>query len=78
MFWLIPTLLLSSIVTFLLGYYLRGLKKQVEELAEVVKSKVDKKVEETPRSTIIDPSDEVAEAIYAHEQMMKKLNGGRL
>lgn len=44
----------------------------------MVKSKVDKKVEETPRSTIIDPSDEVAEAIYAHEQMMKKLNGGRL
>jgi len=45
-------------------------------LEEVVKSKVDKNPEpEEPQSQLIDPTDEVAEAIYQHNLMMEKLNG---
>lgn len=40
-----------------------------------METKVSKKPEpEEPQSTIIDPLDEVAEALYARDQLMKKMN----
>jgi len=76
MLWLIPTILIACISTFFLGYHFRGLTKKIEHLEEVVKSKVDKNPEpEEPQSQLIDPTDEVAEAIYQHNLMMEKLNG---
>jgi hypothetical protein len=73
--WLIPTILIACIATFWLGYHFRDLTKKVEHLEEVIQTKVSKKIEpEEPKSTIIDPGDEVSEAIYAHEVMMQKMN----
>lgn len=75
MIWLIPTVLIACIFTFFLGYHYRVLTKKVEHLEQVVQSKVSKPViSDEPKSTIIDPTDEVAEAIYVHEQLMKKMN----
>ena len=74
MFWLIPAWTLSLIATFLLGYHYRDLTKKVEHLEKVVKSKEDRKVVEEAKSQLIDPSDEIQNAIYEHERMMKKLN----
>lgn len=76
MLWIIPAWVLSLIAVFLLGYYLRGLKKKLADIEEVLKSKVDKKPEvEEPVSEIIDPLDPVQQAIYEHKVMMDKLNG---
>ena len=75
MLWLIPTLLLSSIATFFLGYHFRGLTKKVEHLEEVVKTKVDRKPEpEGPKSEVLDPLDQIQEAQYQHKLMMQRLN----
>lgn len=76
MLWIIPAWLLSVIAAFVLGYDFRGLTKRVEQLEEVVKSKVDKTpVIEEPQSTLIDPADPIQNAIYEHSKMMEKLNG---
>lgn len=75
MYWIIPAWVISVIVAYLLGNKLRDITKHIAELEEVVKSKVDKQPEEPePVSKIIDPTDEVQEAIYEHEQLMKRLN----
>jgi len=75
MLWLVPTWILSLIAIFFVGYHYRGLTKKIEYLEEVIKSKIDKKPEpEEPKSTIIDPLDEVQEAIYEHKRMMARLN----
>lgn len=75
MYWIIPAWIVSLVAIFFLGYYLRGLKKRLEYIEEVLKSKADKKLEEAePVSQLIDPTDEVQNAIWEHDQMMKKLN----
>lgn len=75
MLWIIPAWIVSLAAVFFLGYYLRGLKKQLENIEEVLKSKADKKQQESePVSQLIDPTDEVQNAIWEHDQMMKKLN----
>lgn len=69
------TWILTLIATFLLGYHSRGLIKKIENLEEVIKSKVDKKPEpEEPKSELIDPSDPIQTAIYERDKMMRKLN----
>ena len=76
MLWIIPAWVVSLIAVFFLGYHFRGLTKKIEHLEETIKLKVDKPAEpETPKSVLIDPTDEVQNALYEHEQMMKKLNG---
>lgn len=75
MLYLIPATVVACIAAYLLGYYMRGLAKKIEQLEDVIKSKVDKKpVKQEPTSIIIDPLDEVAEAKHAHDLMMKRLN----
>lgn len=76
MLWVLPTWLISLVITTLLGYYSHALKEKVELLEEALKAKVDKKPSEPeqPRSEIIDPLDEVQTAIYEHKKMMKRLN----
>lgn len=67
--------ILSVMAGFMLGYYFRKLTVKIEELEEVVKAKVDKpEVIEDPPSTLIDPLDPVKEAMWEHDQLMKKLN----
>lgn len=76
LWWLVPTWFVSLLATFFLGYYLRGLSKKLAELEQAITMKVDKKpVVEEPKSTLLDPTDEVQEAMYQHQQMLKKLNG---
>lgn len=75
MTWIISTFTIAIIASFLLGYHLRGMKNKIVELEEVVKSKVDKKVEpEEPKSRLIDPDDPIQEAIWKREQEMKRMN----
>lgn len=75
MYWIILAWIVSLGFAYLLGSKLRDITKKIVELEEVVKSKVDKKPEEPESvSEIIDPTDEVQEAIYEHEQLMKRLN----
>lgn len=75
MLWLIPTILLTCIATFLLGYHFRGLSKKFEYLEQVVQTKVSKKLEpEEPKSEVLDPMDEIQEAQYQHRLMMERLN----
>lgn len=64
------------IAVYFLGYYMRGLVKEIEQLKEVVKSKVDKQPEiQEPESMIIDLTDPVQEAIWEHKKLMEKMNG---
>lgn len=67
---------ITLVCAFFLGYFLRGLTKKIAQLEEAITMKVDKKPEpEEPKSQLIDPTDEVQNAIWEREQMMKKLNG---
>ncbi len=75
MLWLVPACVIACIATFFLGYYFRGILDKIKHLEELLETKVSKPKEpETPKSSIIDPDDEVSEAIYAREQLMKKMN----
>jgi len=65
---------LSLIVVYYLGYKQGDLVKKVRSIEETIKKKIDKPIEEEPTSDFIDPFDEVSEAKYQHEVMMKKLN----
>lgn len=67
--------MLSLAAIFWLGYYLRDISDTLKQLQESVKNKVSKpsKIEE-PVSTIIDPTDPIAEAKYQQELLMKKMN----
>lgn len=74
-FYIIPAWLASLIAIYFLGYYFRGLVKRVAEIEQAITMKVDKKpVVEEPSSTLLDPNDAVAEAIWEHKQMLKRLN----
>ncbi len=72
---LVVAFILVAIISFVFGYKLRDVFKRVEKLEATIKAKVDKPVEEKPKSEFIDPLDEVAEAQYEHKKMMDKLNG---
>ena len=75
MLWIIPAWVISCIASFYLGHYLKGLAKKIAVVEEAVKMKIDKPpVVEDPPSTLIDPLDPVQEAIYEHEQLMKRMN----
>lgn len=75
MLYIIPAWLGSLVAVYMLGYHMRGLTKRIDQLEEVIKSKVDKKpLPEEPQSMVIDPLDPVQEAQWEHQQMMKKLN----
>lgn len=65
--------IIALAASFLFGYYFRGLYSKIEVLEIAVKAKVDKPKEEST-SNLIDPLDEVQEAIYAQERLNKKLN----
>lgn len=76
MLWIIPASVISCIATFLLGYYLRGLKKKIEQVEKAVQTKITKKepIIQEPKSEVLDPLDEVQTAIYERDQMLKKMN----
>lgn len=65
---------LSLVTTYFVGYRQGEITKKIKTIEESVKQKINKPPEEEPKSDFIDPTDEVAEAIYEHEQMMKKMN----
>lgn len=76
MLWIIPAWILSCIATFWLGYSINSLKRKIAIVENKLDNKVDKYVKpEEPRSELLDPDDEVAEAMYQHKVMMDKLNG---
>lgn len=66
--------LFSIVIAFEAGYFFRRVTKRIDMLEEVVKTKIDKKPVEESTSTLIDLTDEVAEAKYQHEKMMRELN----
>lgn len=67
--------ILSVICAFGLGFGLRNLHEDVQEVKKAIAQKIDKpEVEEESPSEILDPYDEVAEAKYAMEQEMARLN----
>lgn len=75
MFWIIPAWLVSLIASFYLGKYLRKLEKKIEVLEKKIETKVSKKSEVAePSSEVIDILDPVKEAMYEHDQLMKRLN----
>lgn len=75
MLWIIPAWVVSCIATFFFGFHYRGIVKKVESLEAEVKLKIDKPViEPEAGSQLIDPLDPVAEAIWEHEQLQKRLN----
>lgn len=66
---------LSVMGAFWLGYRFQLLTKEVGVLQDAVKAKVDKKPKpEEPQSTLIDLTDQVKEAQWEHDQMIKRLN----
>lgn len=65
---------LSLVGAYLLGYHIADIRKRIADLASIIKSKVDKEPIEEPKSEIIDPDDPVKEAMWEHEQMLKRLN----
>lgn len=76
MLWIIPAWVLSLALAYLLGYKLHRITAKIAELEEVVKSKVDKQPEpEEPKSTLIDPTDPIQEALWERKVMMERLNG---
>jgi uncharacterized protein YhaN len=75
MLWILPVWLVSLIIAFAAGYYLRGLLKTIEHLQEVVQSKVDKQpVEDEPKSMLIDELDPVQVALAEQKRIMQELN----
>jgi len=66
---------LSVIAVFFLGYYLRNLKELVKTTQEALKTKVEKKPAEEPKSFLIDPLDEIQTAQYEMEKRNRMLNG---
>ena len=72
---IISTWILSVVCAFWLGHHLRGIAKKIEQVEASVKMKVDKKSEpEEPKSQLIDPADEIQQAMWEREQLMKKMN----
>ncbi len=75
MLWIIPAWIITCIGAALLGYHYRGLSKRIEHLEEAVKMKIDKPPEaQEPTSELIDPTDEVQNALYEHKKLMDRLN----
>lgn len=75
MLWIIPAYVVSCIATFWLGFFLKGITKKIAELERGVQSKVDRKPPpEEPKSTLIDPLDEVQTMLYEHDKLNKRLN----
>lgn len=66
---------LSAIATFFLGFYIRTLKDTLDATKEVLKTKVEKKPTEEPKSIFIDPLDELQTAEYEMKKRMEELNG---
>ncbi len=81
MLYILPSCILACIACFILGFYIRGLNDRLKKLGKQLDDKLHEEhpakrdiISEIPKSDILDPLDEVAEARYQHELMMKKLN----
>jgi hypothetical protein len=80
MIWyIIPSSIGVCIFFFFLGFYIRGLNITIKEVAKLVTEKLaepEKPLRNPyePHSEVIDPLDEVQNAIYERDQLLKKMN----
>ena len=62
---------------FFLGYKCDKLMVRIKEIERQLATKIERRKtpEETQKSMVIDAYDQVQQAKYEHDQLMKKLNG---
>lgn len=68
------SIVISLIVGFLAGNFRRETVEQIKTLKEQVNQKKDKPVEDSKKSTLIDPLDPAYEARRQYMEQMEELN----